>query len=164
MTTVLSPTVSPLPAIITLGKLTDFMQLPVEITASSKIKFNRNPSNPKKKAWDLLEQDSKEWLTMNSWKTKQANNNLKGANYLISFAQYYPYGPDYYIFGGIYKVSKVEPEVFNNIGYDLELTDLYKPYIKKLIVKIEKPIGRDTYTRHYSTIQDQLNPLVIEAA
>lgn len=123
-----------------------------------------NPADPNLKAWDLLLEDDPEWLIMNSWKTKQSNNNLNHAEYLIAMAQYYPYGPEYFAFGGLYRVEKKLPEVFNDVGYELTLMKEYQEYIKRLIVKIEKPIGRDVYNRRYHTIQDQLNPEVYEIA
>lgn len=143
-------------------KLSEFIKTPNN--AHTKIKFNMNPTDPNLKAWDLLLEDDPEWLIMNSWKTKQSNNNLNHAEYLIAMAQYYPYGPEYFAFGGLYKVEKKLPEVFNDVGYELTLMKEYQEYIKRLIVKIEKPIGRDVYNRRYHTIQDQLNPEVYEIA
>ena len=143
-------------------KLSEFIKTPNN--AHTKIKFNMNPADPNLKAWDLLLEDDPEWLIMNSWKTKQSNNNLNHAEYLIAMAQYYPYGPEYFAFGGLYRVEKKLPEVFNDVGYELTLMKEYQEYIKRLIVKIEKPIGRDVYNRRYHTIQDQLNPEVYEIA
>lgn len=142
-------------------KLTEFMNIP---NNKVKIKFNMNPSDPNKKAWDLLLEDSDEWLKMNEWKTKQTNNNLGDAEYLVTFAQYYPYGANYYVFGGIYKVEKIMPEIFDDRGYKLDLTNMYQDYIKRLIIRLDKPIGRDIYTRLYSNVQQQLNPEVYEVA
>ena len=65
---------------------------------------------------------------MNSWKTKQANNNLNRVEYLLAFAQYYQYGPDYYIFGGMYKVEKIILEVFDQPGYKLILLPDFQDY------------------------------------
>lgn len=100
-------------------KLSEFIKTPNN--AHTKIKFNMNPADPHLKAWDLLLEDDPEWLIMNSWKTKQPNNNLNHAEYLIAMAQYYPYGPEYFVFGGLYKVEKKLPEVFNDVGYELTL-------------------------------------------
>jgi len=141
-------------------KLTDFIV--IQNPEKTKIKFNMNPSDPLTPALDLLMDKDSDWIEMNAWKTKQPNNNLNSADYLIALAQYYPYGPQYYMFGGIYKVEKIMPEVFNDIGYKLTLIDDYSHYIKRLIIKLEKPIGRDLYNRHYSSIQNQLNPEVYE--
>ena len=64
-------------------RLVDFLKLP---SNKAKIKFNMNPSDPTKRAWDLLLDDSIEWDNMNAYKTKHASNNLSDAEYLISFA------------------------------------------------------------------------------
>jgi hypothetical protein len=85
-----------------------------------------NPSNSNVPAYDLLLENSNEWLIMNAWKKKHPNNNLKDAEYLIALAQYYPYGPNYYVFGGLFKIERIIPEVFDQIGYKLELQDDYK--------------------------------------
>ena len=58
---------------------------------------------------------------MNGWKTKHPNNNVNYSEYLIAFAQYYPYEPEYYIFGEMYKVEKFNqkflmPRVYTNIN------------------------------------------------
>lgn len=143
-------------------KLIDFIEVPN--MDRTKIKFNMNPSDPKIKALDLLMENESEWIEMNSWKTKQPNNNLNNADYLIAMAQYYPYGPEYFIFGGLYKVDKIIPEVFDEVGYKLTLMEEYSDYIKRLIIKIEKPIGRDLYNRLYSTIHESLKPEIYELA
>ncbi|MGK4200691.1 GIY-YIG nuclease family protein [Staphylococcus epidermidis] len=131
----------------------------------TKIKFNMNAGNVEIKAWDLLfKEDETEWEQINAWKTKHPNNNLNHTDYLLAFAQYYPYGPEYFIFGGLYKIKKIEPEVFDEVGYELTLMDDYKEYRKRLIVKLKKPIGRDLYNRLYKNIQDTLEPEVYEIA
>lgn len=131
----------------------------------TKIKFNMNAGNVEIKAWDLLfKEDETEWEQINAWKTKHPNNNLNHADYLLAFAQYYPYGPEYFIFGGLYKIKKIEPEVFDEVGYELTLMEDYKEYRKRLIVKLKKPIGRDLYNRLYKNIQDTLEPEVYEIA
>lgn len=131
----------------------------------TKIKFNMNAGNVEIKAWDLLfKEDETEWEQINAWKTKHPNNNLNHADYLLAFAQYYPYGPEYFIFGRLYKIKKIEPEVYDEVGYELTLMEDYKEYRKRLIVKLKKPIGRDLYNRLYKNIQDTLEPEVYEIA
>ncbi|MCG1191041.1 GIY-YIG nuclease family protein [Staphylococcus epidermidis] len=131
----------------------------------TKIKFNMNAGNAEIKAWDLLfKEDETEWEQINAWKTKHPNNNLNHADYLLAFAQYYPYGPEYFIFGGLYKIKKIEPEVYDEVGYELTLMEDYKEYRKRLIVKLKKSIGRDLYNRLYKNIQDTLEPEVYEIA
>lgn len=139
---------------------------PVEFPDKTKVKFNMNDGNPINKAWDYLihgEEDPK-WISMNAFKTKQPNNNLNRADYLLAFAQYYPYGPNYYIFGGMYKVEKIVPEVYDTTGYKLMLLPNFADYRKRLIIRLEKPISRDTYNRRYINVQRALNPEVYELA
>ncbi len=88
-------------------KFSDFM--PVDFPDKTKVKFNMNAGNTALRAWDYLLDDAPEWVAMNAHKRKQANNNLNHADYLLAFAQYYPYGPQYYIFGGMYQVEKNSP-------------------------------------------------------
>lgn len=142
-------------------KFDDFFK-DIPNSSRTKVKFNMNAGDIEKRAWDLLLNDNPEWEVMNSWKTKQPNNNLNHADYLIALAQYYPYGPEYFVFGGLYKVEKNYPEVFNEVGYSLTLMEDYSEYIKRLIIKIEKPIGRDLYNRKFDNLQFQLNPEIYE--
>ena len=130
----------------------------------TKVKFNMNAN--KEHAWDYLLEDenNSEWINMNAWKKKQANNNLNKADYLLSFAQYYPYGPEYYIFGGLYKVEKIEPEVFDCVGYKLTLLPDYQNYRKRLIIKLSRPIGRDIYNKPFDNVQRDFNPEIYELA
>lgn len=144
-------------------KFTDFIQPPNP--ARTKVKFNMNPGDTEFTAWDFLLDDDPRWYEMNAFKTKHSNNNLNHADYLIAMAQYYPYGPEFFVFGGIYEVKKIEPEIFNDVGYELVLIDDYKEYIKRLIIKLEHPIGRDIYNRRYENLQvSSLNPEVYELA
>lgn len=130
----------------------------------TKVKFNMNAGDPNLQAYDLLIEDNPEWYNMNAYKTRQANNNLNHAEYLLTFAQYYPYGSEFYIFGGLYKVEKMEPEVFDAVGYKLTLMEEYSEYIKRLIIRLKKPIGRDLYNKLYTSVQRDLDPEVYEIA
>ncbi len=138
----------------------------VEHPEKTKVKFNMNAGDVNLRAWDYLingEEDS-DWIQMNSWKTKYANNNLNRAEYLMAFAQYYPYGPDYYIFGGMYKVEKILPEVFDQPGYKLTLLPDFQDYRKRLIIKLSRPVGRDIYNKPFETVQRDFDPEVYELA
>ena len=141
-------------------KFEDFF--PVKFPDKTKVKFNMNAGNASFRAWDYLVngEEDPDWIGMNSWKTKQANNNLNRADYLLAFAQYYPYGPDYYIFGGMYRVEKIIPEVFDTYGYKLTLMPDYEDYRKRLIIRLARPIGRDVYNKPYTTVQRDFNPEV----
>jgi len=123
-----------------------------------------NPGDPNVRAWDLLLDDHPDWVAMNAHREKLPSNNMGQAQYLIALAQYYPYGPEFFIFGGIYDVKKKIPEVFGTNGYILTLLDDYKEYIKRLIIKLDKPIGRDIYLRLYNNVQESLNLEIYELA
>lgn len=141
---------------------TDFIKVPDP--DKTKVKFNMNPNDVTQPAWDLLRDDSPAWLEMNSWKGKKEDkiNNLNHADYLIALAQYYPYGPNFYVFGGLYRVVKKVPEVFEQVGYDLILMEEYQEYIKRLVIKISKPIGQSNYNRTYNNLRNKLLPEVYE--
>lgn len=143
-------------------KFEDFF--PVEFPEKTKVKFNMNAGNTEHPAWDYLRDDAIEWINMNAHKRVHANNNLNRAEYLLAFAQYYPYGPDYYIFGGMYKVEKIIPEVFDAVGYNLTLMPNFEDYRKRLIIKLSRPVGRDIYNKPYCTVQRDFNPEVYELA
>ena len=85
-------------------KFEDFFS--VKNPSSTMVKFNMNNGSAQQPAWDFLRDDASEWISMNAWKSKRSNNNLNRAEYVLSFAQYYPYGPNFYIFGALYKVEK----------------------------------------------------------
>ena len=143
-------------------KFSDFM--PVEFPEKTKVKFNMNAGNAALRAWDYLREDAPEWIAMNAHKRRQANHNLNRADYLLAFAQYYPYGPQYYIFGGMYRVEKLLPEVFEGVGYRLTLLPEYADYRKRLILRLDHPIGRDVYNKPYLSVQKDLDPEVYELA
>lgn len=141
-------------------KFSDFIK--VEFPNETKVKFNMNAGDVRYRALDHLLDNEEEWINMNAHKKKQSNNNMGESKYLLSFAQYYPYGPEYFLFGGMYKVEKILPEVFEGKGYNLTLMDEFKEYAKRLIIKLEKPIGRDLYLRKYENLQEQLGPEIYE--
>jgi len=140
--------------------------MPSPDPALTKVKFNIRAGRGGAEAWDLLlDDDPEEWLNMSRHRERHQNNNLGDAEYLFAFAQYYPYGPQYFIFGGLFRVSEVVPALFGGAGYDLRLMDQYSEYIKRLIIKLDKPIGRDLYLRKYDRLQEgSLNPEVYELA
>ncbi len=128
-----------------------------------KVKFNMSEGHNGKRAWDNLLENSEEsvddgWIRMNAYRTLQPNNNLDKAKHLLTFAQYDPFGPQFYIFGGLYKVEKIIPEKKYDIGYTLKLENAFKEYRKRLIIKLEKPIGRNLYSRWFNNVKTQLNP------
>lgn len=147
-------------------KLENFIITPD--TEKTKVKFNAHTAEESdhskiaRGALDVLCRDNKEWLGMNRWRTVHANHNLDNADYLIAFAQYPLYGNEYYVFGGLFRVEKIEPEVTDHYGYKLTLMDEYKEYIKRLIVKVKEPVGQ-MITRNYKDLQQQqINPEIYE--
>lgn len=137
----------------------------VKFPDKTKVKFNMNAADANKRAWDFLlnGEDDPQWIGMNAHRRKnQNNNNLDKAEYLLAFAQYYPYGPKYYVFGGMYRVEKILPEVDDGIGYTLTLMDEFADYRKRLIIRLKEPIGRNSYNRWYNNLSKQLEPEVFE--
>lgn len=145
-------------------RFTDFM--PVPEPGRTKVKFNIRAGVGGAAAWDLLlDEDQTEWLGMTRYRSQHQNNNLDHAEYVLSFAQYYPYGPEYFIFGGFFRVRPAEPRFYGQGGYELEPLHQHSEYIKRLILKLERPIGRDLYLRWYEKVQSsKLNPEVYELA
>ncbi|MEU4014873.1 GIY-YIG nuclease family protein [Microbacterium sp. NPDC028030] len=141
---------------------TDF--LPVPEPQLTKVKFNMRAGDGSGEAWDFLMDDHEHWINLSRWRTKQTNNNMGNARFLLAFAQYYPYGPQYFIFGGAFEVSEIKPDRYDDLGYDLIPLPLHEDYIKRLIIKLETPIGRSPYLRHYAGVQASLNPEVYELA
>jgi hypothetical protein len=73
-------------------RFTDFLAVPEP--GLTKVKFNIRAGVGGAEAWDLLlADDPEDWLNMNRHRERHQNNNLDRAQYLLSFAQYYPYGP-----------------------------------------------------------------------
>lgn len=145
-------------------RFTDF--LPVPEPGSTKVKFNIRAGSGGAAAWDLLlADDPEEWLNMTRYRDVHPSNNMGKATYVLTFAQYYPYGPQYFIFGGFFRVRPVVPKVVGGSGYELEPIDKYADYIKRLIVKLDRPVGRDLYLRWYESLQSsKLNPSIYELA
>lgn len=148
-------------------KFEDFFK--VEFPNETKVKFNMNDGNSP--AWDLLREEEgseeyEKWISMNAWKSLkgQANNNLNNAKYLLAFAQYYPLGTEYFIFGGMYKVEQLDTSkaTENCIGYKLTLMDDYKEYRRRLVIKLDKKIGRDIYNKPFCSVQRDFNPEIYE--
>ena len=56
------------------------------------------------------------------------------------------------------------PELINDYGYDVTPLPQHSEYIKRLIIKLHEPIGRNVYLRRYESVQEQLAPKVYELA
>lgn len=146
-------------------KFTDFIKDFTKNKDLNRIKVKLNMNDGKYSALDLLynEKNSKDdsWYCMNAWREESSNHNLNNYDYLITFAQYYYYGDEFFLFGGIYQIEKIFPEKFKDVGYNLTLLDDFKEYRKRVIIKIKKKVGR-TYNRVYSKIDDDLISEVYE--
>lgn len=140
--------------------------LPVPEPSKTKVKLNIRAGVGGAAAWDLLlAEDPDEWLNMTRHREVHQNNNMGDAEYVLTFAQYYPYGPQYFIFGGFFRVSPVVPTLIGGSGYELEPLEQYSEYIRRLIIKLDQPVGRDLYLRWYETLQSsKLNPQIHELA
>lgn len=140
--------------------------LPVPEPSRTKVKLNIRAGRGGAAAWDLLQaEDPQEWLNMTRHREVHQNNNMGHAKYVLTFAQYYPYGPQYFIFGGLFRVEPLVPALIGGSGYELESLELHADYIKRLIIKLERPVGRDLYLRWYDKIQSsKLNPEIYELA
>ena len=62
----------------------------------------------------------------------------------------------------MYKVEMIKPEKFDETGYNLTLMDNFKDYSRRLIIKLNNPIGRDIYNKPYNTVQRDFNPEIYE--
>ncbi len=116
-----------------------------------KIKLNMNAGNSDEPALDFLLAESVRWIEMVAWKEKSPQNNYSDAKYVLAFAQYYPYGKEYYMFGGLYKIEKKLPEVFGKEGYSIYLQSEFEQYRKRLIIRLKKPVGQN-YNIYYDTL------------
>lgn len=142
-------------------KLTDLIK--TDDMDYTKIKFHKNEGDVNRQAYDMLLDEPDTWIRMNSWKEENNNHNLDHAKYLIGMAQYYPYGKDYYIFGGLYKVDEHHSDEFSCRGYHLEKIDAFEEYEKRLIVRINDPVKLSlSYLRWYTNAQKDLEMEVYE--
>lgn len=143
-------------------RVVDF--LPVPNPGLTKVKFNIRAGTGGAAAWDLLlSDDHEEWLNMTRYRDVRPSNNMGEATHVLTFAQYYPYGPQFFMFGGFFKVRALIPEIIGGPGYELELMAQHSEYIKRLVIKLEKPIGQSVYLRWYQSLQgSNLNPQVHE--
>ncbi len=128
----------------------------------TKVKFNMTSGKGGSRAWNNLQDEDKndEWYNMCAHRSLkgQASNNLDHYDYVLAFAQYYPYGPEYYIFGGLYKKIGLRSED----KYELELVHDYEEYRKRLIIRLGAPIGRDVYSRKFENVCDNLKAIIYE--
>lgn len=66
-------------------RFTDLLDVPDP--ERTKVKFNIRAGNDGTAAWDLLQADDQtEWLNMTRYRTRQINNNLDSADFVMAFA------------------------------------------------------------------------------
>ena len=83
------------------------------------------PLNVYLRGWD-------HWASWNAWR---GNKNDFNRDYIFSLIQFY-HEPNKWLFGGIFKiVNRHDDWTVTQIGYELELLDLHKEYIGRLIIE-----------------------------
>lgn len=140
--------------------------LPVPDPARTKVKFNIRAGADGVPAWELLQSEDQEpWLNMTRYRAEgNSNNNLDGADFVLAFAQYPLYGPNFFIFGGLFETRLVVPKINKGSGYMLTPMVQHSEYIRRLIVKLDIPPGQ-SYLRWYETLQTSLiKPIIYELA
>lgn len=129
----------------------------------TKIKFHKNEGDITRPAYDMLMEDEETWIRMNSWRNNNNNHNLDKSKYIIGMAQYYPYGNNFYIFGGLYEIDENHSKKYNVQGYTLRKVKEYEKYEKRLIIRINDPKKLSlSYLRLYENAQEDLNIEVYE--
>ena len=124
----------------------------------TKIKFNMKGGHSGQPAYDALLEDGEKWIDFNAHRRKGTSNDLDKAEYLVAMAQYKKYGAEYYLFGGVYKVKKIMPEVNGGRGYELTLLKNGLEFRKRLVIKLSQPIGRDLYCQKFIKAMAKYKP------
>jgi len=140
--------------------------LPVPDPARTKVKFNIKAGDDGVPAWELLQREDQEpWLNMTRYRVEgSSSNNLDKVDFVLAFAQYPLYGPNFFIFGGLFETRLVVPKIDRDSGYILTPMVQHSEYIRRLIVKLDVPPGQ-SYLRWYETLQTSLiKPIVYELA
>lgn len=140
--------------------------LPVPDPARTKVKFNIRDGDGGVPAWELLLQEDQEpWLNMTRYRAeKSSTNNLDKADYVLTFAQYPLYGPNFFIFGGFFRTEMISPLVNRGPGCRLTPLPQYAEYIRRLIVKLEVPPGQANLRWYESLQKSPASPTIYELA
>ena len=109
-----------------------------------KVKLARHDRNPKHPALDAMTADDEIWRNINCYKGKQrdTSNNMGGRGLLAAFAQYYPCGSEYYLFGGIYEMTDTRPGEYDCIAYDWTPSPICEEYRGRLLIRLDRPLGQ----------------------
>lgn len=129
--------------------LTDILHFPNPDDV--KIKLARHDGNPEHPALDAMMADDEIWRNINCYKGKprDANNNMGDRGLLATFAQYYPCGPEYYMFGGLYELTDTMPGEYDCIAYDWRPVPMYEKYKNRLIIRLDQKL-RQGHMWNYS--------------
>ena len=82
---------------------------------------------------DVFVRSKEEWEYWNSWRSKKDDFNRQ---YIFALMDYY-HEPNTWLFGGVYEVMKRLNEIRTK-GYEVELTDQFKPFIGRLKIQWQR--------------------------
>lgn len=89
------------------------------------------PLNDYLKGWEF-------WVGWNEWRSSRDDFNR---NYIFSLIQFY-HEPNRWLFGGIFKITNRHQDwAETEVGYDLELVDLHKDLIGRLVIDFSRYQG-----------------------
>ena len=79
---------------------------------------------------DVFVRSKEEWQGWNSWRSEKDDFNRK---YIFSLMDFY-HEPNTWLFGGVFEIVKR----LNKTGYEIELTDQFKPFIGRLKINWQR--------------------------
>ena len=92
---------------------------------------NEQPLNVYLRSWD-------EWVAWNEWRRDKNDFNRE---YIFSLIQFY-HEPNKWLFGGIFKVvERLDDYTETEVGYELELVDLHRDLIGRLVIDYYRKQG-----------------------
>lgn len=107
-------------------KLTDILELKNE----SDYKVHLANWNGNNQPLDIFVSDKEIWKGWNSWRGEKDDFNRR---FIFSLMDFY-HEPDVWLFGGVFEVVK-RLNVSRDKGYEIELTDQFKPFVGRLKIK-----------------------------
>jgi len=106
----------------------DLINYKLHLACSNKV---RHPLDACVQNWD-------EWV---GWQRWRGGDNDFNREYIFSLVQFY-HEPDKWLFGGIFRVVKrLDNWKETEEGYEVELVDLHKELIKRLVIKFHRYAG-----------------------
>lgn len=92
---------------------------------------HKHPLNDYLQGWD-------KWVDWNKWR---GNKNDFNREYIFSLIQFY-HEPNSWLFGGVFKVvARLDDWQDTEVGYELELVDLHKELIGRLVIGFDRYKG-----------------------